>query len=109
MKFQELNNEEILLIYLRQKKFMEVHEDLISQALHLSTYTGMLDETQELLVNNLEKMQTADHVVMLKKINKKLEPIVDLIYEADPSMYEKINSIVDTPLLGDEEDEFDDE
>lgn len=104
MKFQELNNEEILLIYLRQRKFMEVHEDLIEQAEHLTTYTGMLDETQELLVNNLEKMKSADHVSMLKRINSKLEPIVDLIYEADPQMYDKVYNIVESPILeGDEE------
>lgn len=104
MKFQELNNEEIVLIYLRQRKFLEVHEDLVQQAEHLLTYTGMLDETQELLVRNLEKMKSAKHVQMLNEINEKLEPIVDLIYEADPDLYEKIDHIVETPVLEDDDE-----
>lgn len=104
MKFQELNNEEIVLIYLRQRKFLEVHEDLIQQAEHLLTYTGMLDETQELLVRNLDKMKSAKHVQMLTEINEKLEPIVDLIYEADPDLYDKIDTIVETPVLDDDDE-----
>jgi hypothetical protein len=104
MKFQELNNEEIVLIYLRQRKFLEVHEDLIQQAEHLLTYTGMLDETQELLVRNLDKMKSARHVQMLTAINEKLEPIVDLIYEADPDLYDKIDNIVETPVLEDDDE-----
>ena len=104
MKFQELNNEEIVLIYLRQRKFLEVHEDLIQQAEHLLTYTGMLDETQELLVRNLDKMKSARHVQMLTAINQKLEPIVDLIYEADPDLYDKIDNIVETPVLEDDDE-----
>lgn len=104
MKFQELNNEEIVLIYLRQRKFLEVHEDLIQQAEHLLTYTGMLDETQELLVRNLDKMKSARHVQMLTAINEKLEPIVDLIYEADPDLYDEIDNIVETPVLEDDDE-----
>jgi hypothetical protein len=100
MKFQELTNEEILFIYLRQEKFIEVHKDLIRQGEKLKSLPSRdLDATDEILIQSLAKMKNSEHIKILNDINSKLFPIVDLIQDSYPDLYNKIENIVEAPIL----------
>ena len=110
MKFQELTNEEIVFIYLRQEKFIEVHNDLIKQGEELMQLSpSELDMGDELLIKNLTRMKQSEHIKLLDSINNKLYPIVDLIEDADPRLYQRINDIIESPMMDSDEEEDDDQ
>ena len=95
-----------MFIYLRQEKFLEVHNDLIKQGEELLTLpSNELDVSDEMLIQNLDRMKHSEHIKILDKINNKLYPIVDLIEDADPALYNKIQKIIDSPIMEQEDDE----
>jgi len=94
-----------VFIYLRQEKFLEVHNDLIKQGEELLTLpSNELDVSDEMLIQNLDRMKHSEHIKILDKINNKLYPIVDLIEDADPALYSKIQKIIDSPIMEQEDD-----
>jgi hypothetical protein len=68
-----------------------------------------LDITDELLIKNLAKMKESEHIKILNGINEKLYPIVDIIQDSYPELYDKVDNIVDSPIFEGEGDESNDE
>ena len=99
-KLQTFTNEELIFIYLRQKRFLEIHQDVMDDA-KAQGMLGMLEiDTERYL-----RLKNAPHIVMLEQINDKLEPIVELIRDSMPEIYDEALKLVDNPLNEPEDDD----
>jgi len=94
------SNEEILFIYLRQKRFLEVHEEVMQDAKE----QGMLG-LLEIDTDRYIRMKNAPHILMLEQINRKLAPIAELIEESMPKEYQEVLALIDNPLNQEEDDD----
>lgn len=94
------SNEEILFIYLRQKRFLEVHEEVMQDAKE----QGMLG-LLEIDTDRYMRMKNAPHILMLEQINSKLAPIAELIEESMPKEYQEVLALIDNPLNQEEDDD----
>lgn len=94
------SNEEILFIYLRQKRFLEVHEEVMQDAKEQGIL-GLL----EIDTDRYMRMKNAPHIIMLEQINNKLAPIAELIEESMPKEYREVLALVDNPLNQEEDDD----
>lgn len=62
---------------------------------------GMLEiDTEKYL-----RLKNAPHIIMLEQINNKLRPIVELIQDSMPDMYNDIIKLVDNPLNEPDDDD----
>jgi hypothetical protein len=86
-------NEELIFIYLRQKRFLEIHEDVLQDAKN-DAIRGLL----EIDMTKYNQLKNSPHILMLKDINNKLEPIIELIRESMPDEYSEVEALVDNPL-----------
>lgn len=86
-------NEELIFIYLRQKRFLEIHEDVLQDAKN-DAIRGLL----EIDMTRYNQLKNSPHILMLKHINNKLEPIIELIKESMPDEYAEVEALVDNPL-----------
>ena len=99
-KLQTFTNEELIFIYLRQERFLEIHEDVMADA-KTQGMLGMLEiDTEKYL-----RLKNAPHIIMLEQINNKLRPIVELIQDSMPDMYNDIIKLVDNPLNEPDDDD----
>lgn len=99
-KLQTFTNEELIFIYLRQQRFLEIHQDVMATA-KTQGMLGMLEiDTEKYL-----RLKNAPHIIMLEQINNKLRPIVELIQDSMPDMYNDIIKLVDNPLNEPDDDD----
>ena len=99
-KLQTFTNEELIFIYLRQQRFLEIHQDVMADA-KTQGMLGMLEiDTEKYL-----RLKNAPHIIMLEQINNKLRPIVELIQDSMPDMYNDIIKLVDNPLNEPDDDD----
>jgi hypothetical protein len=99
-KLQTFTNEELIFIYLRQERFLEIHQDVMADA-KTQGMLGMLEiDTEKYL-----RLKNAPHIIMLEQINNKLRPIVELIQDSMPDMYNDIIKLVDNPLNEPDDDD----
>lgn len=110
-----LSNEQIVFIYLRLKKYADYVNELVLDAYttqklvigfgDMQTETTVTDEDLDILLN-------IPIVQMYMSIEKSLQPIVNIIKETDPELYERIdNMIIESEsgeFLSEEMDEEDD-
>ena len=99
-KLQTFTNEELIFIYLRQQRFLEIHQDVMATA-KTQGMLGMLEiDTEKYL-----RLKNAPHIIMLEQINNKLRPIVELVQDSMPDMYNDIIKLVDNPLNEPDDDD----
>jgi hypothetical protein len=99
-KLQTFTNEELIFIYLRQERFLEIHQDVMADA-KTQGMLGMLEiDTEKYL-----RLKNAPHIIMLEQINNKLRPIVELIQDSMPDMYNDTIKLVDNPLNEPDDDD----
>ena len=92
-----LSNEQIVFIYLRLKKYSDYVNELVldgytTQKLvigfgDMQTETTITDEDLDVILN-------IPIVSMYMSIEKSLAPIVEIIKESDPEMYERVNEMI---------------
>lgn len=92
-----LSNEQIVFIYLRLKKYSDYVNELVldgytTQKLiigfgDMQTETTITDEDLDVILN-------IPIVSMYMSIEKSLSPIVEIIKESDPEMYERISEMI---------------
>jgi hypothetical protein len=111
MNLNTLSPKQIAFLYLRHKKYIEVH-DQVSESIKELNKEGV--ETQP----SLEDLENNEHVKMLEEINKILNPIYEIIADTEAEMVAEVQEIVTNPmnlpdidseLLDDYDDEEDDE
>ena len=92
-----LSNEQIVFIYLRLKKYSDYVNELV-----LDGYTtqklviGFGDMQTETTItdDDLNVILNIPIVSMYMSIEKSLAPIVEIIKESDPEMYERISEMI---------------
>ena len=92
-----LSNEQIVFIYLRLKKYSDYVNELVldgytTQKLvigfgDMQTETTITDEDLDVILN-------IPIVSMYMSIEKSLAPIVEIIKESDPEMYERVSEMI---------------
>lgn len=107
MTLNEFTPEEIVFLYLRHERYMQVHED-VKESIKELNKEGV--ET----VPTLKDLKDNEHIKMLEVLNAKLKPIYEIITEAQPEIYTEMKRVTENPMNLpesplEEEDFFDEE
>lgn len=100
MEYNSFTPEEIVFLYLRHKKYIEVHNQVAESIKELNK-EGV--ETKP----SIEDLRDNSHVLLLEQLNEKLRPIFEVIIDTDPDLFEKIEKVVNNPMNLLEGDDFD--
>lgn len=94
MKLNELNNEEIVFLYIRNHETLSVVENIIKEKMATETIEildyGIISVSRTLTDEDVKEIQDGDYYKNLININEKLEPIAQMIEDVDPDMYERV-------------------
>jgi hypothetical protein len=99
MKLSDLDNREILFIYFSNRKWLDTYEDIfehksLEDVMNILDF-GQIRITQPLNDEEIIKIQESEHYIIASNINNKLEDIVDMIEEADKSLYDEVRDCFD--------------
>jgi hypothetical protein len=92
--FHNLDNEEILFIYITNKKFLDKYESIfdaggIEKSLDLQE-GGLITAFRMLTDEDIDEIKKDNHYLYCLSVDKKLSPIIDIIRETLPELYDKI-------------------
>lgn len=96
-EYSGLSNEQLVFIYLRLAKYANYVDELMLSAYstrklkigfgHVETETDVTDDDLEIIMN-------IPVVQMYMSIERSLSPIVNVIKDADPELYDKIKEMI---------------
>lgn len=92
-----LTNEQIVFIYLRLKKYSDYVDELMLEGYSTRKITigfGDVQTETKITDDDLQIIMEIPVVKMYLGIEKALAPIVDLIKDSDPELYERIDSMI---------------
>lgn len=95
MKFDELNNEELVFIYLLTSDMLKSYEKVLEDKgiyHEVESPMGKLKVFQEFTDEDMEKLNNSYKVKIFKSITSKLTPIVELIADADPDFIDTVEA-----------------
>jgi hypothetical protein len=96
MSINELSNEEVLFLYLNNRKWVEMYYDVINQKTIVDVLDildfGNVTVTRFLNDEDVASMENSEHYRLTNLLNDKLAPLADLIQDADPELFEKVKS-----------------
>lgn len=97
MDFHGLSNEQIVFMYLENKTQLNYFEDIIDNEgivteIELPLF-GTSTHVHKISNELLDSIDTSELVTYLRDIDRILEPVVSLIKEVDPKMFEKVEKI----------------
>jgi len=94
MKLNELNNEEIIFLYIRNYESLSVMKNIIKEKMATETIEildyGIISVSRTLTDEDVKEIKDGDYYKNLININEKLEPIAQIIEDVDPDMYERV-------------------
>jgi hypothetical protein len=115
-----LTNEQIVFIYLRLKKYADYVNDIVLEGYFtrkIKIGFGDVQTETKITDDDLQVILEIPVVQMYISIEKSLAPIIEIIKDSDPKLYEKIETmiteaesnefIVETEDLDDEDSEDD--
>jgi hypothetical protein len=93
-KYHNLDNEEVIFLYLSNRKFVEQYDIIFEQG----GVESVMDLSDSAYVVGFKQMSEQDlmdlmddpHYKYCVSVDKKLEPIVELIRETLPELYTKV-------------------
>lgn len=100
-KFHGLDNRQIVFCYLNNLNQLEQLEELIAEAEISSTVPFMgsaVTLSMILTEENIEKLKQHDMYILLHQINDILYPVVELIKDSDPDLYDDVSAAFDIGL-----------
>ena len=100
-KFPGLDNRQIVFCYLNNLNQLEQLEDLIAEAEISSTVPFMgtaVTLSMILTEENLNKLKQHDMYILLNQVNDILYPVVELIKDSDPDLYDDVAAAFDIGL-----------
>lgn len=100
-KFHGLDNRQIVFCYLNNLNQLEQLEDLITEAEISSTIPFMgtaVTLSMILTEENLNKLKQHDMYILLNQVNDILYPVVELIKDSDPDLYDDVAAAFDIGL-----------
>ncbi len=92
-----LTNEQIVFIYLRLKKYADYVNDLILEGYSTRKITigfGDVQTETKITDDDLQIIMEIPVVQMYMSIEKSLAPIVELIKDSEPELYNKIEAMI---------------
>ena len=92
-----LTNEQIVFIYLRLKKYADYVNELMLEGYSTRKITigfGDVKAETKITDDDLQVIMEIPVVKMYMAIEKSLAPIVDIIKDSDPELFEKIDSMI---------------
>jgi len=110
-----LTNEQIVFIYLRLKKYADYVNDLILEGYSTRKITigfGDVQTETKITDDDLQIILEIPVVQMYMSIEKSLAPIVELIKDSEPELYNKIEAMIAEAESGEfvvETEDLDDE
>lgn len=110
-----LSNEQIVFIYLRLKKYADYINDLILEGYSTRKITigfGDVQTETKITDDDLQIILEIPVVQMYMSIEKSLAPIVELIKDSEPELYERIEAMIAEAESGEfvvETEDLDDE
>lgn len=94
MSINELSNEEVLFLYFSNRKWLDTYDDI---AEHKSIVSGIdildyghISVTRFVLDEEIDGMKKTSHYRLANVIEEKLGPLVDLIEDADPTLFNEV-------------------
>ena len=100
-KFHGLDNRQIVFCYLNNLNQLEQLEDIIAEAEISSTVPFMgtaVTLSMILTEDNLNKLKQHDMYILLNQVNDILYPVVELIQDSDPDLYDDVAAAFDIGL-----------
>ena len=100
-KFHGLDNRQIVFCYLNNLIQLEQLEELIAEAQINSTVPFMgtaVTLSMILTEENLNKLKQHDMYILLNQVNDILYPVVELIKDSDPDLYDDVAAAFDIGL-----------
>jgi len=91
MNLNNLSPEQIVFLYLRHLRYIDVH-DQVTESIKELNKEGV--ETQP----TLGDLKNNKHILMLEEINVILKPIYELIEETNPELVVEIKRVVENPM-----------
>jgi|LauGreDrversion4_2_1035121.scaffolds.fasta_scaffold10300_16 hypothetical protein len=92
-----LTNEQIVFIYLRLKKYADYVNELMLEGYATRKITigfGDVKAETKITDDDLQFIMEIPVVKMYMDIEKSLAPIVDIIKDSDPELFEKMDSMI---------------
>jgi len=100
-KFHGLDNRQIVFCYLNNLNQLEQIEELIAEAAVSSVIPFMgtsVTLSMILTDENLNKLKEHDMYLLLHQVNDVLYPVVELIRDTDPDLYDDVADAFDIGL-----------
>jgi hypothetical protein len=100
-KFHGLDNRQIVFCYLNNLTQLEQIEELIAAAEVSSVipFMGSSVTLSMILTDaNINKLKEHDMYLLLNQVNDVLYPVVELIRETDPDLYDEVSDAFDIGL-----------
>jgi hypothetical protein len=100
-KFHGLDNRQIVFCYLNNLIQLEELEELIAEAQISSTVPFMGSSVTLSMIltdENIQKLKEHDMYIMLNQVNDILYPVVELIKDSDPDLYDDVSAAFDIGL-----------
>lgn len=101
--FHNLDNEEVIFIYLSNQKFLEKYNEVFEIG-GIESYTDLSESTvistfKQLTEEDIMELLEDPHYKYCLSVEKKLKPIVDIIQDAFPDLYDKVVECFTKPPL----------
>jgi hypothetical protein len=100
-KFHGLDNRQIVFCYLNNLIQLEQLEELIAEAQISSTVPFMGSSVTLSMIltdENIQKLKEHNMYIMLNQVNDILYPVVELIKDSDPDLYDEVSAAFDIGL-----------
>jgi hypothetical protein len=110
MKIQDLNNEEVILMYtLIEDMLSEMNEIILNKGVKhiVDSPVGKVALFMELQDKTVEEMKNSKKYQLLTRSIKKLAPVVDIINDSYPNLSDEIHETIFSISLNDEGPEED--
>ena len=99
--YHNLDNEEIVFLYLQNKRYLEAYQRLFKEqgfyVNHVIPGAGPASSFEPFRPTELATLKKSKHYHFCKAIDEKLSPIVELIRESFPGMYSEIEIVISKP------------
>jgi hypothetical protein len=96
MSINELSNEEVIFLYLSNRKWMDTYEDMFQHKSIVDTMEildfGKISVTKYIDDESIEEMHKSLHYKYSFDINEKLEPVASMIEDIDSDLYNKVKA-----------------
>lgn len=96
-EYSGLSNEQLVFIYLRLAKYANYVDELMLSAYSTRKLTigfGQVETETDVTDDDLEIIMNIPVVQMYMSIERSLSPIVNVIKDADPALYDKIKEMI---------------